>query len=128
MPKLVTITSPDVEYDPTTGQYSVTIADAEPGYAHGEQHFTGDTLDALTQKLATAQLHATAKIRELNRQLADVRENYETVRDVTDLLVGLLLIKHTANDAAPKALDAMIRRITKGLAERLPSDTSVTNT
>ncbi len=113
----VQATVPQVEQLPT-GEYSITITDDE--YGHGEQVFKAATLDGLCSKLGDSARHATAHIRELTRELRDVRADYAIARDVASLLTALLLVKHASADAPTRTLDKIIRSMTRELSERLP--------
>ncbi len=115
---------PQVE-QPPDGQFAITILDSEAG--HGEQRFTASSLDKLCEKLAVAQQSGTQHIRELSRELDTVRADYSITRDVCNMLTALLMVKHVSGDEPAKALDKMIRSLTKELQSRLPSD-AATNT
>ncbi len=108
---------PEVEQWPS-GEYAIVVPDDETG--HGSQVFKAATLDELCAKLGSAQQHGTRRIRELNRELREIREDYAITRDVANLLAALLMVKHASNDAPVRALDKVIRSMTKDLTARLP--------
>ncbi len=124
MAKFLTVVMPALEQLPT-GEYSITIGDDEPH--HGQQVFKAASVEELCGKLAQSCQYATQHIRALSRELDDLRSDYSITRDVAVLATTLLVIKG-ADTPANRALDTLIKKLSRELTARLPADTNDTNT
>ncbi len=118
MSKVITVSLPEVTFDSATAEYVLKL-DLEEGQE--PRVFRAVTMESLAQKLGYSEMHATRRIAELTESFDDLEGRYRLLKDVCDMLTALLLIKHSSNDEAPKALDRMIRSLAKEIKGKIES-------